>query len=427
MTAKFLILLFFFCVALTACTDRSGSQAPLPVRLATLAFISHTPQTPYAINDNPLEPVSGKTAFNYFIDEQILVGWNLGNSLDSYRDGIGHETAWSNPRIEQEIMDGVKAAGFDIIRIPVTWMGHIGEAPDHRIAPHRLARVAEVVEMAHSAGLKVIINLHHDGSTPSESREDGWLSVGRSFRNINEYNRITHKFARVWEQIALYFRNYGDWLMFESMNEIHDGGWGWSEDFRTFPIWQLEIVNNWNQVFTDVVRSTGGNNLLRYLVIPAYCTIPEQTLSDFFILPLDIVPNRQVVTFHYYDPHEFGVQGSRPNWGTPADRQRTDDDFAPFKPRFVDNNIPVIIGECGAVLQLHLEDEARHEQARQSRFQYTQHVFATAGKYGLIPLYWDNGATRGDGEKFGLFDRRTGLPNSPDSDILIKMMINSVK
>jgi len=385
------------------------------------------PSVPYEVRDNPIEPMSGKSAFDYLRDEKVLIGWNLGNSLDSYGGGIAGETTWGNPLINQELLNGVKAAGFDIVRIPVTWMGHIGRAPDHRLALYRLERLAEVVEMAHKAGLKAIINLHHDGSTTSMGREDGWLSVTKSYRDAAEYTRITHQFARVWDQLALYFRNYGDWLMFSPMNEIHDGGWGWSLDFKMFPHQQTEIINRWNQIFLDRVRASGGNNAERYVVIPAYCTIPQQTLADSFVLPKDTAADKIIVTFHYYDPHEFGIRSTRSAWGTPEDKQTVDDDFAPFKGHYIDKKIPVIIGECGAVLQLFPNDPARQALARQSRFDYVSHVFATAKKYELIPFYWDNGSTTGTGEKFGLFDRRTGLPNSRDSEALIRMMINAVK
>ena len=410
--------LAIFILLLAACGSSSKATGP------DLNFV---PAVPYAVRDYPLETVSGKTAFQYLKDERILSGWNLGNTLDSYNNGIAGETLWGNPFVNQELLNGVKAAGFDIIRIPVTWMGHIGNAPDHRISLRRLERVAEVVEMAHAAGLKVIINVHHDGSTPDQGIEHGWLSLKKSYRNQTDYHEITYRFARVWDQIAAYFQNYGDWLIFESFNELHDGGWGHSTEFKMFPGFQLDILNNWNQIFTDRVRASGGNNATRFLLIPAYCTIPAQTLADSFILPNDTVPDKLIVTFHYYDPHDFGIEGRRTNWGTQEDRQITDNDFAPFKGRYIDRNIPVIIGECGAVLQLYPNDPAREARARQSRRDYIQHVFVTAKKYGLIPVYWDNGLTRGTGEKFGLFDRRTGQPNSSDSEALIRMMINAVR
>jgi endoglucanase len=417
---KLLPVIFIISLMLTVCKGKTETRE-------NTMSADQISQGPYLVDDYQLEQLSGKTAFEYFKEEEIFAGWNLGNTLDSFSGNTGNETGWGNPRVNQELMNGVKAAGFDLIRIPVTWMGHIGLAPEYRIAPARLNRVGEVAQMAHDAGLKVIINLHHDGSTSSEQQESGWLSIGKSYRNEADYERITTQFARVWEQIAAYFQNYGDWLMFESMNEIHDGGWCWSSAFRSNPLRQLEIINNWNQIFTDKVRAAGGNNAERYLVIPAYCTNPQQTLSDSFILPKDSAADRQVVTFHYYDPYEFGIEGSRFEWGSLADKEKTESDFAPFKPRFIDINIPVIIGECGAVLQLYPGDSAKEEQARKNRFEYISHVFATAKKYALVPVYWDNGAISGNGEKFGLFDRRTGQPNSENSAALIRLMINAVK
>jgi len=404
-------------VLLTACVGGSASKAPAAVSQVT------APSVPDTVRDYPLEPVSGKAAFGYLRDEGIRAGWNLGNSLDSYSsDGFGGETNWSNPQVNQEIMNGVKAAGFDIVRIPVTWMGYIGLAPDHKVSPSRLRRVAEVAEMAHNAGLKAIINLHHDGSTQSGGRDTGWLSIGRASRNTEQNNLITAQYVRLWQQIAAYFQNYGDWLIFEGFNELHDGNWQTCNDPG-----QFIVLNNWNQLFVDAVRLSGGNNESRYLMVNAYCADNRQALSPGFILPNDPAEGRLILGFHYYAPYELSIQGRRSAWGTDADRQRVDSDFAPFKGAFIDKNIPVIIGECGAVLQLYPDDSTREAQARQSRVEYISYVFSTAKKYGLVPVYWDNGSIRGGGEKFGLLDRRTGQPNSPDSETLIKLMISAVR
>jgi len=406
------ILIFSLLLVLNACAGKTPAPPPAdPV---------HVPKTPYAENVNSPEPVSGKTVFEYFRDEGIKTGWNLGNTLDAFNEYYAIETIWGNPLVNQELMNGIKAAGFDIVRIPVTWMGTIGSAPDYRIDLIRLKRVAAVAEMAHNAGLKAVINLHHDGSTESHNKESGWLSISKASRNQNEYERITAQFSRVWEQIAIYFKNYGDWLIFESFNELHDGGWQSTTDIR-----QFLTLNKWNQLFVDTVRSSGGNNGSRFLMVGAYCNDNRQALASSFTLPSDTAADRLIVSFHYYAPYEFSIQGSRSSWGTDADKKKVDSDFAPFKERYVDKNIPVIIGECGAVLQLYPDDPAKQDQARQNRLNYISHVFNTAKKYGLVPVYWDNGSTTGRGEKFGLFDRKTGLPNSPDSETIVKLIINN--
>ena len=408
--------LFLLSFTLITCTSSQKSDSAPDLGL------EYVPTTPDKENDIPVQPVSGKTAFEYFKDEKIYAGYNIGNSLDAHSNGEASETSWGNPRINQELMNGIKAAGFDIVRIPVTWIGHFGAAPDYRLNERYLRRVAQVVTMANSAGLKAIINLHHDGAG---GVADAWLSINTARRSKEGYQQVTFQFVRTWQQIALYFKNYGDWLMFESFNEIHDGNWGNSSYDILLP--QFKIINEWNQYFTDVVRKTGGNNTSRFLIIPGYVTNVRHTLGANFKLPEDSSQGRQVVTFHYYDPYQFGIQGSQSRWGSDSDKQKTDSDFAPFKPKFVDNGIPVIIGECGAVLQLYPSDQAKEETARQSRREYLPHIYGTAKKYGLVPFYWDNGGTTGSGEKFGLFNRREGTPNSPESELLINAMINAVK
>jgi endoglucanase len=415
---RFIFLICSSCAIFTLlinCATKAAQKTPG-------AAINYKPSVPDLENNYPLEKMGDKSAFDYFQDEKIFNGINAGNSLDAFNRGIADELAWGNPRINQRFIDGIKAAGFDIVRIPVTWMGYIGPEPDYHLDDKYLKRAAAVVDMAHNAGLKVIINMHHDGSTSATS-EAGWLSIKTAVRNDAEYNRITVKFVRVWKQIALYFKNYGDWLMFESMNEIHDGNWGSGGNLFE----QHLIISMWNQIFTDTVRSTGANNQKRYLVIPGYCTNVRHTIADYFTLPTDISPDKQLVTFHYYDPSQFGIDGTRVEWGSAEEKQKVIDEFSPFKGKFIDNKIPVIIGECGAVLQLYPDDPAKEARARDCRFDYIAHIFGTAKKYGLVPIYWDNGATRGSGEKYGLINRSTGQVNSTDSEAIIKLMINAVK
>ena len=414
--------LLFSLILLVAC---SSTQAAQPL------IGGYVPKTPDAVSNIAPEPVSGKTAFEYFRDEGLAVGWNLGNTLDAWNaSDSGEDVGWGNPRANQAIFDGVKEAGYDLVRIPVTWKGHIGPAPDYRIRESYLRRVAEVVAHAKNAGFRaVIINLHHDGSTESGGRDNGWLSINTARKDEAGYNKVTFEFVRVWQQIAAYFKNHGDYLMFESFNELHDGGWGWSDENQQRP--QYAIINEWNQFFTNAVRDSGGNNDKRFLIIQGYSAAAKHTIANYFVLPADSVPGRQIVSFHYYDPYEFGILGDQrggfSEWGSDSDKEKVDKDFAPFKAKFTGNSIPVIIGESGAVRQLYPADRAKEDRARLARLEYISHVYGKAKEYGLVPVYWDNGAVTGGGEKFGLFNRSNGKPNPDESYAVIDAMINSAK
>jgi endoglucanase len=432
MQKNFFYSLFIAVILWSAVSCVSGKTAAVTSITADKAF-EYTPVVSDAVNNYPEEPMGGKSALDYLRSEKISAGWNVGDTMDAWKGLIdqdgnlafiesGESVGWGNPRLNQALFNGVKAAGFNIVRIPITWMGSIGSAPDYHIDDEFLKRIAEILGYVKNAGLKAIINLHHDGVTDTKKGDLGWLSVRKASRNQDEFNRVTSQYVRVWKQIANYFRNYGDWLIFESFNEPHDGSWGGGGQ-----IGQFITITKWNQFFVDTVRSTGGNNESRYLMVAAYCNDRGKLLSSGFTLPNDKSSDKLIVSFHYYDPYEFGIQGSRPSWGTTADKQKVENDFAPLKEKFIDKNIPVIMGEGGAVLQLYPDDPAKEQQARQSRREYLPYVFGAAKKYGLVPIYWDNGSVKGDGEKFGLFDRLSGKPNSSESDALIKLMISAVK
>ena len=185
------------------------------------------------------------------------LGWNLGNQLDAHVNGVAIETSWGNRKTTQQTFDSLRAMGFTSVRIPVTWLGHVGDAPTYTIDSAWLDRVEEVVNYAEKAGLKAIINIHHDGA---ESHY--WLDVKNAAKDDALNQRIKARLRAMWTQIAERFKKKGHFLVFEVFNEVHDGKWGYGEN-RTDGGRQYEVVNEWNQVFVDAVRATGGKNVDR--------------------------------------------------------------------------------------------------------------------------------------------------------------------
>ena len=382
------------------------------------------------------EGVTGRTALEFFREEGITVGWNLGNTLDAIRTWgagapVAEETAWGNPMASPAIFDGIREQGFNLVRIPVTWSGHVGGAPHHAISPDRLERVAVVVGLARDAGLNVIINMHHDGRTYTEGDQPGtWLSLLRARACEEERERITRQFERMWQQIAMRFRNHGEWLMFQGFNELHVGDWG---NGLNLPF-EFGIVNEWNQVFTDAVRGTGGANTYRILIHSGYNT-SYRTVDAYrqgrFVLPDDPTPNRRVVNFHFYQPTGFALFPTTHVWPPatgPGSLAGIADTFAGFREAFVERGIPVIIGEMGPVRHgpsYHGGNADYIETARTNRLAYAGYVFGMARTNGLVPIYLDNG-NLDTGERFGLFVRATGLPNSDESAEVILAMMNAV-
>ena len=290
--------------------------------------------------------------------------------------------------------------------------------PDCMIDPQWMNRVAEVVSWCEQAGLKVIINLHHDGADSKF-----WLNIKQASASEEADSVIKHQIETVWNQIATRFKDCGDFLVFEGFNEIHDGGWGWGANRSDFGK-QYQILNSWNQLFVNTVRATGGCNSSRWLGIPGYVTNPELTMQ-YLELPKDTV-NKLMVAVHFYDPFDYTLLNKFTQWGKDADPKKCakhgdensmDSLFFKLNEKYVKNNIPVYIGEFGCVHRDNSEDE-------KFRIYYLSTLCKTAKKYNLSALYWDNGYSGAGEEQSGLFDRSTGefFNNSRE---VVKAMIES--
>lgn len=371
-------------------TTSAKPVATTPKPAVTTATAATTPK-PAATAESPSVP-SNNSSSSYKkaiadisamdLYKKMTVGWNLGNSLDATGSGLSSETAWGNPKITKELINAVKAAGFDTIRIPVTWMGHFDKTT-YAIDEAWLKRVDEVINYALSNDMYVIINIHHDGSD--------WLTPTPD----NEAEMI-NKFNVIWYQIATYFKDYDEHLLFAGMNEFHKG---YSNPSKKY----LELTDTLNQSFVTTVRATGGNNSKRILIVQSYNTNGDQSLK--MNMPKDTAQNKLMTEIHFYDPWSFAGEG-KGDWGKTGKNTDSwgqedwvDTQFGKIKKNFVDKNIPVILGEYGAVNNKNGNDDHRRY--------YIEYVTKSAKEHGLLPIWWDNGYDGSSGEAFALFDRHS--------------------
>lgn len=286
-------------------------------------------------------------------------GINLGNTLEACDNNVGiktntplsYETHWGQPKTTQAMIDGMKAAGFDTIRIPVAWMTnatHLYEG-DYTIDADYMDRVEEVVRYARKAGMYVIINDHWDG---------GWYGMFGS-ESAETRALAMEAYKGMWQQIAERFRDYSDYLIFESANE--ELGTRFDENS---PLYcsdsvvtylnddeRYALTNEINQTFVDVVRATGGNNATRFLLIAGYGTNIDQTCDDRFQMPKDTVDSKLMVSVHYYDPWSYcgaSSAASATKWGKVSDYEYLDQQLAKMT-KFTEAGYGVVIGEYGAL------------------------------------------------------------------------------
>jgi endoglucanase len=377
--------------ALSSCGGGGGGSAGAPP-----AATSNGSGTPASTDGNSASASGMRDLTSLQLSALMSPGINLGNTLEA----IPAETSWGNPVPTQTLMDAYKAAGFKTVRIPVAWSQY-ADTTDN-ISPTWMAHVTQVVDMAHRAGLYAIINIHWDG---------GWMN----HTTYDQKAAINNKLTRFWTQIANNFKNYDDTLLFAGTNEVgQENTWG-------APTAEYAAVqNSFNQTFVNAVRATGGNNARRHLVVQGYFTNIGYTY-DTNTVPTDTVANRLFMEVHYYDPYDFTLNGDSAiwQWGanatdptateTWADEPWADAQFQKMKTRFVDQNVPVLVGEYGSYLK------SKFPQMNTYRKNWIQYVTHSMFQHGLVPVYWDTG---------GLIDRNTGSQLDPEA---IGLIVNASK
>lgn len=353
------------------------------------------------------------------------MGWNLGNNMDAHKDGIACEDGFANKPASPAVFETVAKAGFKSVRIPCTWMGLIGDAPTYTIDPERLDRVAELVEAAHAQGLKVIINIHHDGFGADPNKNPCyWLDIEGAAADELKNKAIQNKLKAVWKQIANRFADADEWLIFETMNEIQDGAWGNGRN-RTDGGQQYRVLNEWNQACVDAIRATGGKNAtIRYIGVPGYVCSPHLTI-EYMKLPKDVVEGKLMVAVHSYDPWDYAGSGKYSEWGhTGKDVVPGNQDEMTYLGMlevlyhaYVEKGVPVYFGEWGCV-------HRDNEQAEAFRKYYIEFVAKAMRSYQMTGLWWDNSYDMEGDDAFGLIEHSTGKYIANGEEIC-KLMIDA--
>lgn len=341
-------------------------------------------------------------------------GWNLGNTFDAYNgytayySGIEMESSWVGSKTRKKLIQTIKEAGFNTIRIPVSWHNHVDK--NGIINQEWMDRVKQVASWALESDMYVIVNVHHDNHKrffyPDEAH----------------YEQSAVYLTNVWTQMAEAFGEYDDHLILESLNEprLVDTPleWNWSANNAQCRE-AAECINKLNQLFVDTIRATGGNNATRYLAVPAYDASPWYACNKLFKLPEDPADNRIIVEAHAYTPYNFALN-----------LKSTDKDFDLVKSgnkkkeidsflnglyqRFVSKGIPVMMDEFGA-----LEKDGN----LQDRVNFAAYYVAAAAARGIPCVWWDNHCFTGaDSERFGLI--RRGMSEWVYPDIVLAIQEN---
>jgi len=387
-------------------TVTATANPDIGVRTAKLMFVMDSKTVKYVYvsqagrttlypgyNTSPVNPdATGMSSTAVQLAANIKLGWNIGNTMEA----PGGETGWGNPPITENYIKFVKQSGFNAIRIPCAWNLHMDNAATAHINTDWLNRVKQVVQYCVSNEIYVLLNIHWDG---------GWLEQNCTTAKKDSVNARQKAF---WEQIATTMRDFDEHLMFASANEpnVSDAT-------------QMDVLLSYHQTFINAVRSTGGKNAYRTLVVqgPSTDMITTNTLMN--TLPTDIAANRMMLEIHNYTPFQFTALNGDASWGKmfyywgaghhstiEPDRNATwgeesdqNTDFNYMKSKFIDKGIPVLMGEYGAYRRDGSANIPKDLPTHEASVDYwITNVTQQALAHGLKPFYWDTG---------GILDRST--------------------
>lgn len=378
-----LIAFILIAALLTACGKENSEADNTAFTPKPQSTVSDTPTPTQSVVNSDGTVTLPESAFTMrdMTTQEIIkdmgLGINLGNTLEatgiSASTVAAYETCWGSPEITFQMIEGYKKCGFGVVRIPVAWSNLINK-DTYEINTDLMNRVNEIADYVIACDMYAIINIHWDG---------GW------FENFPaDYDECMKKYTTIWAQISEHFKDYGDRLIFESLNEegCWDSIWNrWSgDDSRRQEAY--DILNNMNRNFVDIVRGSGGNNAARHLLIAGYATDIELTCSECFIMPEDPA-SRCAVSVHYYTPPAFCVISedadwakAETEWGDEADLAELNRLMDMVADKFTKNGIPVIVGEYGCT-----QENKEPEQVRNFITTVCDAVYSRD----MCPILWD--------------------------------------
>ncbi len=310
-------------------------------------------------------------------------GINLGNTMEAYAhqsyvsggDPTYFETTWGQPITTPEMIQGMKDAGFDSLRVPVAWTNGMNfESGDYTIDSRLMDRVQQIVDYALDADMYVIINDHWDG---------GWWGM---FGAADEATRekAMEMYKAMWTQIAEHFKDYSYKLIFEAANEelgdrLNDKDITGSKGTLTQDEC-YEKAYEINDEFVKLIRSTGGNNEDRFLLLAGYNTDITMTCDERFKMPEDTAEDKLLLSVHYYTPWDYcGTDGVN-QWGSPDDYEEQNRLFKMMS-KYTEQGYGIVIGEYAVMMS--------NGGIKPDTAKFYENLLNNCDLYNFVPMLWD--------------------------------------
>ncbi len=209
-------------------------------------------------------PAEAKEVFRKGVN---LSGWFQENSVRAIQFN----------QYTQKDLQEIKSLGCDVIRLPINLHAMTNGAPDYQIDPLFFRFLDEVVAGCEELGLALILDNHtFDPFTDTTAA-------------------IETPLLKVWAQMAEHYKDWGDFLYYEILNEPH------GLDPAVWGKIQLNVLQKIRQIDKKHTIIVGGANW--------------NDIDSLYLLP-EYQDENIIYTFHFYDPFVFTHQGAE--WATPS-------------------------------------------------------------------------------------------------------------
>ncbi len=356
----------------------------------------------FVMNTTASNPLPFRSLTGDELVYEMGLGINLGNTLDGHSGFTPSETAWQSAITTKAYMKALHDAGYNTVRIPVTWGTMIESDGNggYTINENWMRRVQEIVDYCVSQDMYAIINIHHDGA-----EQTGWLRV-----SSDTIDDVYYQYECVWRIIAEHFKDYDEHLIFESMNEITCME-GDNKNSAAAIEYDTPIIMNLNQIFVNTVRATGSNNTNRWLAAVAHYA--NNGSHSLYSLPEDTYNENTGLMFaaHIYK-HSTNV-----SW-TYDQIYDVVDGIKRMANKF---NVPMYLGEWGNRIYEQSGTETGYNDVERAYF--AEIVTRACQVADIVPCVWDQGFGNKGEKETGLYSYWNRTELRPIFDTIIEAMV----
>lgn len=347
-------------------------------------------------NTSPVAPdKSGMSSTATQLIAKLKLGVNIGNTLELNN---------VQPYPTASYISFLKQTGFNAVRIPCGWFLRGGNNSTAKIPQGWMDSVKQVIQWCVNNEMYVFVNIHWDG---------GWLENNVTVAKTDSVNARQKAY---WEQIATAFRDFDERVLFASANEP-----ACTDDATA------KVLVSYHQTFIDAVRSTGGRNTYRTLIIQG----TEEFIQPGRYFPSDPTADRLAFEFHNYLPTSFSILDADPaegGWGpilyywgagnhstiepirNSTSGQEADQlaYFKKIKESYIDKGIPCVMGEYSANRRTAASKYAPKELDKHNNSVDAWYTYLTKQclAIGAKPFMWETGGAL-DRTNNAVLDQRT--------------------